>query len=167
MQELKIEKIEGIPLELFETFRELGLELKIRTSGTRAELQNDIVDFIIISTMMFPLDFIKAILIDQTKIIASKTKKKIIELWGILKSTNPAILKSNKDPEYKQPKLRIIFPISENENSVLELDNNIPDRIIEETINQYFELLSTQILNRMSEQEISSKTKMNINNKNN
>lgn len=161
-KKLKIIRIEGIPDKLFDKMKNLGLELEIHTEGPQNEWQRQVVEYLIVSTIVFPYDFVRDFLKDQTKILATKVAAAILDLWNKVKFIKPAWIESGREPEYKQPKLKIVFPISKDESSTLELSSQVSDCITEKTMVEYFQLLTKQIENRKEEDKIIANIKLTI-----
>ncbi len=167
-RELKISTIQGISSKYFDDFKDLELEIIFyEDAGIKNEFLEKVIEYIIISTLVFPYDFVRDIILDESKVLLKRTQVKILELWKKLKDTKPVIIKSSKQPENKEPKLRIVFPISKDENSFIELDNSVSEETIERTIEQYFELLHKQFNNRTKEQKYIAKSRLNIGTKKN
>ncbi len=160
--ELRIYTIQGIPIEYFDEFKEFELDVKIKTEGIQNEWTEKVIEYIIISTLVFPIDFLKDILKDQSKLLLVNTINKIVKLWQMVKGSRPAIVEANKEPNYKEPKLRIVFPISESEDTILELGNSVSDDIIEKSVKSYFDLLNKQFENRIEEEKLKTINQLNI-----
>jgi len=164
-KKLRVIRIEGISTEYFKEFEELGLELEFHTEGPKNEWGDKVVEYIIISTLVFPFDFVKDILKDQTKVLLFKVITTISTLWEKTRNTKPALVKSGEDPEFKEPKIAITFPISEDEISTLEISSEVSESLTKEALSKYFELLDKQIQNRAEEEKLKAKVKFKIKSK--
>lgn len=164
-EKIRVTKIEGIPEEHFKAFEDLGVDIDFHTQRPKNELNDKVIDYIIISTLTFPFDFVKDLLKDQSKILLLKLTAAIKALWDSVKSTKPALVQADKEPEYKQPKISLSFPVSKDEISTLEISNEVSDSLTEDALTKYFELLAQQIENRAEEEKLKAKVKLKIKSK--
>lgn len=91
--------------------------------------------------------------------MASNFYKVIKKLWTKFKDTKPYLLESGKDPIYKLPKAVISFKISEDEDSRLEITNDLNEKEIELATKAYLKLVKMQYKNRKKESELKKRLK--------
>lgn len=82
------------------------------------------------------------------KKLASNFYKVIRKLWTKFKDTKPYHLESGKEPVYKLPKAVVSFKISEDEDSRLEITNDLSEKEIELMTKAYLKLVKLQYKNR-------------------
>jgi len=91
--------------------------------------------------------------------LASKIYKAIASIWKKNKEVKPAIIKAGSEPEYKHPKGVISFKISDEEESKLEITNEMSDKEIKLATETYLKLVKMQFKHRIKEIELKKKLK--------
>jgi hypothetical protein len=157
---IRIFSFSGLDEALYKDLNDLGFEIEHFTDGPRAELRQEVIEFIIVSSITFPYQFALSLLEDKLKSLTKKVSTKMFKIWDVLKDSNPAILQSGKDPEHKKPKITLHFKISEDEYSTIDISGKISKASFNRLIDNHFKLIKEQTKNRIKEEKIRKKFKL-------
>jgi hypothetical protein len=69
------------------------------------------------------------------------------------------LIQVNSDPIYKEPKVVILFKISDEETSKLEITNKMDDKEIKSSIKTFLKLIELQYKNRKKELVLKNRLK--------
>ena len=129
-----------------------NVEPRIMASGLKPE------DYIVIFTIYFSLKVVDELTNRMAKKLAANFYKVVRRLWTKLKGTKPYILES-RGPIYFLPKAIVSFKISDDEDSKLELTNELSDKQIEFAAKAFLKLVKLQFKNRKKESELKGRLK--------
>ena len=160
-KEVKVTFLSGLSKSDFEDIKDFGYEVDIPDSE-EPRIMNSILkpeDYIIIFAIHFSLKVADELTNKLAKKLAANFYKVIKKLWTKFKNAKPCLLEADKEPVYKLPKAVISFEISANENSTLEITNDLNEKEIELATKAYLKLIKLQYKNRKKENELKKRMK--------
>ena len=160
-KEVKVTFLSGLSKSDFEDIDDLGYEVDIPDSEEPRIMAFALKpeDYIIIFAIHFSLKVADELTNKIAKKLASNFYKVIKKLWTKFKDTKPYLLESGKEPVYKLPKAVVSFKISEDEDSRLEITNDLNEKEIELMTKAYLKLVKLQYKNRKKEGELKKRLK--------
>lgn len=160
-KEVKVTLLSGLSKSDFEDIKDFGYELDI-PDNEEPRIMNSILkpeDYIIIFAIHFSLKVADELTNKLAKKLAANFYKVIKKLWTKFKNSKPCLLEAGKEPVYKLPKAVVSFEISANENSTLEITNDLNEKEIELATKAYLKLIKLQYKNRKKENELKKRMK--------
>lgn len=148
--------LQGIQRTIFDELKELGYEINIPPEEDKLKVMAYSIepdDYIQIFSIYFTLKVTEELAKGTAKQLLKKFPKTIKNIWSNLKNTKPAIIRANEEPNYKLPKASIVFEISEDEKSTIEISNAANQEEMETMMYGYIELVKLQFENRLKETE--------------
>jgi hypothetical protein len=157
-KDIVVNYIEGLESNNFIGLKELGVEADIVGNKPRVTAHlSDPNDYIIIFSIYFSLKLVDKIAENLAERLVEKFSKTIKDIWDGLKDTKPAIIKSNQEPEFKLPKAKLVFKISEEETSSLEITNELTESELEKLLKTQLKLVKMKYKHRRAEQKLINK----------
>ena len=160
-KEVKVTFLSGLSGSDFEDIKDFGYEVDIPDSEEPKIMAYSLKpeDYIIIFAIHFSLKVADELTNKMAEKLATNFYKVIKKLWTKFKDNKPYLLESGKEPVYKLPKAVISFKISADEDSRLEITNDLNDKEIELATKAYLKLIKLQYKNRKKENELKKRLK--------
>ena len=167
-KEINVYYLQGIPKETFAELNNLGYDINIPAEEEKPQITALVIkpeDYIQIFSVYFTLKVTEELAKGTAKILLKKFSKTISNIWTSLKDTKPAIIRAREEPKYKLPKASIVFDISGDEKSVMEISNDTSLEEMETMLDGYIKLVKLQYENRLKGIELKEKYKLKNNKK--
>lgn len=163
-KEIKVKYLFGCSRSDFLELENFGFEVDIPeelddiSSVARAHILEP-SDYIIIFSIHFSLEFIKALAKSTAKELTEKFPKAINSIWNKHKDSKPAIVHGSKENDYKKPKAILTFKISKSEVTTFEITPNFSEEELARLLEFQLELTKMQYKHRKKENKLRQKRK--------
>jgi hypothetical protein len=161
-KEIKVYYLHGITRKDFLELENLGYEVEIPEEKKEIPAYAHILepdDYILIFSIYFSYKIVEEIAKGVAKKLISNFSKTITGIWKKFKGSNPSILVSGKEPDYKLPKAVLRFQISEDEETTIEITNEISSKELEKLLEFQLKLIKIQYKHRKKEADLKRKIK--------
>lgn len=147
MKQLDIYHISGIDEEVFSELSVFDLDLKFHKTGITASVDYNLIDFIVVSTIVISTDILKDLIKDYTKSVLNTLKDKILNIWQNLKQAKPVILKSRTTSSEQSPMFRVIIRDKDGGEIIMEFDPSMSEDLISAMIDKHLNALVNNLEN--------------------
>jgi len=145
MKQLDVYHISGVDEENFSELSDFDLEVKFHKTGITTSIDYNIIDFVVVSTIVISTEILKDLIKDYTKSVLKTLKDKILNIWQNLKQTKPVVLKSRANPSERNPMFRVIIRDKDGSEIIMEFDTSMSEELISAMIDKHLNLLINKI----------------------
>lgn len=161
-KDIKVNYLHGFKRDNFFELENLGFEVDIPEERDQAPIFNMGTrpeDYIIIFTIYFSLKIVDALANGIAEKFIANFSKTVKKIWNKHKDSKPAKIVSGKEPEFKLPKAKLTFKISEEESTTIEITNELSKSELDKILKTQLKLVKMQYKHRKLEQKLKNKGK--------